>query len=326
MPKSENQKLKLLYIKDFLERNTDDNHGVTVQEIISHLAGRGISAERKSIYNDLSLLEDYLDVVKEKKGTETRYHVASRNFEMVELKILADSVKASKYLPEEKADRIIAKLGGLCSEHEARELKRSLYVPAQSISNNQKIFITIDAIERAIEEGRQLSFAYFKYNEMGQREMVHQGARYKVTPLLLLLDDYYYLVAWDERENKKKHFRVDRMENAMLDDQEATVSDETRVDKTQYKNRHFNMFDGQEYDVVMEFDQALLNSVFDRFGRDHTPIPSGKGRFRWTERVAVCGQFYGWVASFGGKARILGPERVLEEYRDFLNANVDANN
>ena len=325
MAKSEKQKLKLLYIKEFLEKRTDDEHGVTVQDIIAHLATRDIQAERKSIYNDLSLLQDEMDLVKQKEGAETKYRVASRDFDLIELKILADSVKASKYLTEKKADSIIQKLGNLCSDYDSKSLKRSLYVPAQNISNNEKIFITIDAIEQAIEGGKQLSFAYFKYNKNGYKEHLHDGARYLVTPMLLLLDDFYYLVAWDEKENKKKHFRVDRMEQTKVEDMEATVSDSTKENKTEYRNRHFNMFDGQEYDVAMAFDNSLVSAVFDRFGKNYTPVDIDGHSFKWTERVAVCDQFFGWVASFGGMARILGPESVLKQYKEFLIKNLEAN-
>ena len=326
MAKSEKQKLKLLYIKEFLEKRTDDEHGVTVQDIIAHLATRDIQAERKSIYNDLSLLQDEMDLVKQKEGAETKYRVASRNFDLVELQILADSVKASKYLTEKKADNIIMKLGNLCSEYEAKGLKRSLYVPAQNISNNEKIFITLDKIEHAIVGKKQISFTYFKYNKDGVEEMVHDGARYVVSPMLLLLDDFYYLVAWDEKENKKKHFRVDRMVNAIIEETEGSVTVDAESNKTEYKNRHFNMFDGQEHDVVMAFENSLISAVFDRFGKGYTPISIDEKHFKWTERVAVCDQFFGWVASFGGKAKILGPQNVLAQYKEFLIKNLEANN
>lgn len=327
MPKSENQKLKLLYIKRYLEECTDDNHPVTVKDIIAHLATLGVSAERKSIYDDLNLLMDseMLDIVKNRDGNITTYHVASREFELPELKMLADTVEASGYLTDKKVDKLLSKLSGLCSKYEAKELKRSLYVPSRSRSQNETIFITLDEIAKAITEGKQLSFLYTKYDMEGRLQHTHDGKRYTVTPLLNILDDNYYLVAWDEDAGKIKHFRLDRMTACRVEETDATAVSDAELNLEQYSNRHFNMFDGEEYDVTMVFDNRLINAVFDRFGREHTPIPYGEGRFKWTERVAVCGQFYGWVASFGGKARILGPERVLEEYRDFLNANLDAN-
>ena len=129
----------------------------------------------------------------------------------------------------------------------------------------------------------------------------------------------------NKRENKKKHFRVDRMEQTKVENIEATVSDSTKENKTEYRNRHFNMFDGQEYDVAMAFDNSLVSAVFDRFGKNYTPVDIDGHSFKWTERVAVCDQFFGWVASFGGMARILGPESVLEQYKEFLIKNLEAN-
>lgn len=327
MPKSENQKLKLLYIKRYLEEYTDDNHPVTVKDIIAHLASLGVSAERKSIYDDLNLLmeSDMLDIVKNRDGNITTYHVAGREFELPELKMLADTVAASGYLTDKKVDMLLSKLSGLCSKYEAKELKRSLYVPSRSRSQNENIFIILDEIAKAITQGKQLSFLYNKYDMEGRLQHIHDGKRYMVTPLLNILDDNYYLVAWDEDAGKIKHFRLDRMTSCRVEETDATAIPETKLDLEQYSNRHFNMFDGEEYDVTMVFDNRLVNTVFDRFGRDHTPLPYGEGRFKWTQRVAVCGQFYGWVASFEGGAKIVAPTEVVEEYRNFLNANLNAN-
>ncbi len=324
MPKSENQKLKLLYIKKYLEENTDDNHPVTVKDIIDHLASLGISAERKSVYDDLGLLmgSGMLDIVKNREGNTTTYHVAGRDFELPELKVLADTVAASGYLTDKKVNKLLSKLSGLCSKYEAKELKRSLYVPSRSRSQNENIFIILDETAKAINQGKQLSFLYNKYDMQGRLQHTHGGKRYIVTPLIDILDDNYYLVAWDEDACKIKHFRLDRMTSCRVEAADATEIPEKELDLEQYSNRHFNMFDGEEYDVTMVFRNELVNAVFDRFGRDHTPLPYGEGQFKWTQRVAVCGQFYGWVASFEGAAQIVGPAEVVEEYRRFLRENL----
>lgn len=89
MPRSENQKLKLLYLKELFEAQSDEQHILSMQDIVSYLAARGIRAERKSVYGDIACLQEFgMDIVLQ-KGPGGGYFLASRPFELAELKLLA---------------------------------------------------------------------------------------------------------------------------------------------------------------------------------------------------------------------------------------------
>ena len=140
MPRNPYQKLKLLYIKDYLERYSDEEHPVSVRELIAHLEKNGVSAERKSVYDDIECLRDFgLDIVNV-KGKQNGYYLASREFEMPELKLLVDAVAAAKFLTEKKSDAIIKKIAAFAGEHRAGELRRVVYVPNRVRAHNERIF------------------------------------------------------------------------------------------------------------------------------------------------------------------------------------------
>ena len=117
MAKSQNQKLKLLYLVDILERKTDEQHPLNTTQLIEELAKVEVSAERKSIYSDIEYLTQFGFDIISRKGKNAGYALLSREFELAHLKHLVDSVQASKFITEKKADELIKKLESFgCTE------------------------------------------------------------------------------------------------------------------------------------------------------------------------------------------------------------------
>ena len=152
MPKSPNQKLKLLYLMEILLQQTDERHPMTVPEMIAQLAQRGVSAERKSIYGDLEALRTFgLDIVQTKSKT-TGYYVGTRAFETPELKLLVDSVQSSKFITHKKTLALIKKIEGLASIYDAQLLQRQVYVRGRVKSMNESVYYNVDEIADARKE------------------------------------------------------------------------------------------------------------------------------------------------------------------------------
>ena len=192
------KKLKLLYIARFLLERTDEMHTATVKDIIGYLEGLGISAERKAIYDDLALLEEFgMDIVRTKTKTSNLY-LGSREFQLPELKMLVDVVQASPFLTQKKSMELIGKLEHLTSRYQAQELRRQVYVMNRIKSPNEQLYYHIDAISQAINAARQITFRYFDWGLEGERTYRRGGARYEVNPVALCVQRYYYLVAYDE--------------------------------------------------------------------------------------------------------------------------------
>lgn len=322
MAKSANQKLKLLILKDYLLRNSDEKHPVTIPQIIEELGRYDIKAERKSLYDDLEALRVYgLDIVQSRGN----YYVGQRNFETPELKLLVDSIQSSKFITEKKTMSLIKKLEELASMYNAQLLERQVYVRNRVKSMNESVYYNVDSIADAINQDRAIRFKYFEYTVTKERRIRRNGDWYVVSPFALMWDDEnYYMVAWDADAGSLKHYRVDKMlEITALKDARKGKEAFAEVDMAAYAKKTFGMFTGQDRSVRLRFKNILAGAVFDRFGRDVMLIPDGEDHFVVTLDVAVSPQFYSWVFGFGTDVEILSPDDIRERAADLAQQIAD---
>jgi predicted DNA-binding transcriptional regulator YafY len=318
MPKGTNQKLKLLYLMKIMLAKTDDAHSLTMPEILRALESYDVTAERKSIYADFDTLRDLnIDIIGEKRGKTYYYHVASRQFEIAELKLLVDAIQSSKFITEKKSNELIKKLESLTSEQEAKQLQRQVYVIGRIKTMNESIYYNIDEIHSAISRNRQITFQYFKWNVQKKMELRKEGAFYQLSPWALCWDDEnYYMVAFDAIAGKIKHYRVDKMTKiSTINEERAGKEDFKKVNMACYNQKYFGMFGGDIETVKLEFKNDMANVVFDRFGKDIMIIPSSEDHFTVNVTVAVSALFLGWIFALGDNVRILGPTTVREKIK-----------
>lgn len=323
MPRSFNQKLKPFYVMNYLLENTDEEHTVTVNLIIAHLEAQGISAERKSIYSDIEALQVLgVDIERVDSGNYVGYYVASRTFELPELKLLVDSVQSSKFITHKKTASLIKKIEKLASIHEAQLLNRQVFVKNRIKTMNESIYYNVDEIHNGISKNKRIKFLYFEETVSGERNYRHGGAYYVVSPFALTWDDEnYYMVAYDSDARMIKHYRVDKMEK-------ISVTDETRdgleaynaLDMAVYAKKTFGMFTGHEVNVAMRFDNHLVGAVRDRLGRDVFIVADGPDHFTVRADVVVSPQFFAWVCGFGAQAVITGPNEVVKQMKNHVEA------
>ncbi len=312
MPKTMGGKLKLLRLRDILLENTDENNCMSVPQIIDALAVYGISAERKSIYNDLECLEQYgMDIIRMPSG----YCVGKRDFELSELKILVDVIQASRFLTAKKSISLINKIMKLAPKREAETLLRSVVISGRVKAPNEKIYYNVDVIQNAIRLSKKVRFKYCSYAKGFEIEFKRDGADYVVSPVALMWnDENYYLVAYDDESGMLKHYRVDKMEYAEQTDIPRTVCREiTEFDRAEYAKKTFDMFGGDECGVVLSIDKDSLGIFADFFGTDSILIDDGE-RYHASVTVAMSGHFYSWIFGLNGKIKIKGPESVKDGY------------
>jgi predicted DNA-binding transcriptional regulator YafY len=312
MAKSENQKLKIFYILDYLQRNSHQDHPVRATELIEMLQNRhDIRCERKTIYSDIAALQEYGVDIQSIPGKNGGYYIASRNFELPELKLLIDAVQSSRYLTEKKSRELIEKLCTQCNEHDSKLLRRNVLVSGRVKTMNETIYYNVDAIQEAISQNRQITFRYFDWDFGGKRK--YRDKTYKASPYGLCQDnENCYLLAWSERYGVT-HYRVDRMDKITVTDEKRIPCPElTGKALNEHAERHFQMFSGEQTNVKLRFHRSLLNVVIDRFGKDTMLIPDGEDHFVFTVQVAVSPMFLSWVIGFGSKAKVLFPQSVAE--------------
>ena len=317
MPKGENQKLKLLYLKKILLEKTDEEHTLTINDMIDELSKHDITAERKSISDDMQALRQYgLDIVMRKTKTFD-YYIANRDFELPELKLLADAVASSKFITAKKSNMLIKKIENLASNHQAKQLQRQVFVTNRVKTVNEKIYYNVDTIHSGIADNRKISFQYFEYTVDKNKRYRNDGDAYIVSPYALSWDDEnYYLICHYEKHNGISHFRVDKMENIkILDDKRLPFSEHFEFNLAEYTKKVFSMFGGEEETVKLQFDNSLVGVVLDRFGKDVQIEKVDDTHFAARFNVAISPTFLGWIFQFGDKAKILSPVGLVEQMK-----------
>ena len=321
MAKSEGQKLKLLYLKELLEEQSDENHLITTQQMIDYLAAHNITAERKAIYHDIACLQEFGMDILQKPGRNGGYYLASREFELPELKLLVDAVQSSRFLTSKKSMQLIEKLSHMVSVHEAGSLKRQVVVSGRVKTMNESIYYNVDQIHDAIAQNSQIAFHYTEWGLDGQRH--NRPGIYQASPYALIWDDEnYYLVAHSERHGIT-HYRVDKMANIHPTGTKRHIAPEAKNIRTSSYGRNvFGMFSGETTQIRMRFHKSLVGVVIDRFGRDTMLIPDGDEHFIFTMDIAVSPLFLGWLAGFGDRAKILSPQSVIDAYLDLCKPSI----
>lgn len=321
--KGDNQKLKMLYLAKIFSEETDEQHGLEMPAIIAKLSAYGVNADRKTLYMDFEELRRFgLDIVAEKDGRNTIYHLVSRTFELPELKLLVDAVQSSKFITDKKSNELIRKLESLVSKYEAKLLQRQVVISGRIKAMNESIYYNVDKLHEAISADRQIRFLYYQWNVKKEMELRKGGAEYHVSPWGLMWDnENYYLIGYDSADEKIKHYRVDKMLDIEVTDDRREGKDSFKAfDMPKYTNSLFGMFGGEEQPVSIVVKNDLAGVVIDRFGKDIMIIPYDREHFKTTITVAVSPQFFGWIMSFGAGIKIVSPENVVEQMKNEIKA------
>lgn len=320
MAKSTGQKLKLLYIIKILSEETDERHPMPTKELIERLAGYGIGAERKSIYSDMEALRSFgYDILQQDTRNGGGYYLASREFELAELKLLVDAVQSSRFITQKKSRELIGKLEKLTGRQDAGQLQRQVFVAGRVKTENERIYYHVDTLHRAIQENRQITFSYLEWNAAKQLVPRKDGRIYQVSPWALIWqDERYYLAAYDAGNQEIRHYRVDKLADVKICP-ETRVGQEQydKLDLADYTNKTFGMFGGREEMVTLAFPEQLSGVIIDRFGKEIS-LRRVEGRVQARVKVAVSNPFYGWLMGIGKQIEILAPEAVRGEYAEKL--------
>lgn len=319
--KGDNQKLKMLYLAQIFMKESDDDHYLTMADIIRKLAECGVNADRKTIYQDIAELKKFgMDILTSQDGRNYYYYLGSRDFELAELKLLVDSVQSSKFISEHKSRDLIKKIESLASNHDASQLHRQVLIAGRVKTMNESIYYNVDKIHSAINSDRQIRFRYYDWDLEKRMQPRYDGKWYQLSPWALMWDDeMYYLVVYDAKHDKVTHYRVDKMKEIdVLDDAREGKEAFAGFNLADYTKSLFGMYVGDETKVTLECRNYMVGVLIDRFGKDIIIAPVDEDHFRTTVTVAVSTHFLGWIISLGGDVRIVGPESVVEQMKELI--------
>ena len=353
--KKQNQKLKPYLVLQYLLKKTDENHVVSAENIVGYLQETcGIYAERRSIYRDIEEINKAMLVVEEEvdvhmaedmlaESDELKlvvydkhrkgFYVRQRHYDLQDIRLLAESVYAAKFLSKGQADRLADVVCSFASEYQAEKIRHNAFLTDRVKTSNRAVLNSISTINEAMSKEldgiphkpEKISFKYLKYSigDMSQQVERKQGKKYVVSPFKLLINDgNYYLLSFDDEAQEMRTYRVDRMKGVERTGQ-PREGDEVfkEIDLKTYTKRVFSMFGGREERVTILFANNLLDAVVDRFGNDKSTVFYARhddDHFTVTTQVEISNQFYGWVLGFGEDAKILRSEAVVEEFKAYL--------
>lgn len=316
MARSGMQKMKVLLIMKELLEKTDENHPVSVADLVSMLNKNGIMAERKSIYHDIETLRKFGIDIENRREQPSGYYVANRDFELPELKLLVDAVQCAKFITRKKSEELIRKLECLTSKYEAVQLQRQVFVLNRNKTVNENIYYNVDKIHTAISMNAKIRFQYYEWTVLKEMHLRRNGMFYEISPWALTWDDEnYYMVGYDNMGKMIKHYRVDKMTNLeMLKVPREGKKLFARFDLADYSQKIFGMFGGEEKKVKLLCKNELAGVIIDRFGKDIPFYPQGKDHFSIIVQVNVSPQFFGWIFALGDSIKIEAPCDVEEQF------------
>ena len=319
MSRGTNQKFKFTYLMKIMQQKTDDEHSLTMPQIMEELEKYDVTAERKSIYADFQDMTDKfgVEIIKEQIGRETYYHVGAREFELAEVKLLIDAIQSSKFITQTKSRELITKIKNFVSEHQAKQLQRQVYINDRVKTMNESVYYNVDDIHTAINQNKKIRFKYYKWDINKKLVPRHNGDWFVVSPWALTWDDEnYYMVAFDNLDHKIKHYRVDKMMRISIEEEQRNGKEAFKnFDMAEYSKATFGMYQGQKTKVKIRFANYMCGVFIDRFGKDISFQPIDDEHSEFHVDVNVSPQFFGWIFSLGKDVKVVGPEEVVEELR-----------
>jgi len=321
MSRGTNQKFKFTYLMRIMLELTDDEHGLTLNEILEELEKYDVTAERKSIYADFQDMTDLfgIEIIKEQVGREIYYHVGAREFELAEVKLLIDAIQSSKFITQAKSRDLINKVKSFVSVYQAGQLQRQVFINDRVKTMNESVYYNVDDIHTAINSNSKIKFKYYKWDIEKKLVPKHNDEWITVSPWALIWDDEnYYLLAFDDWDGKIKHYRVDKMMKISVVDEKRSGKELFKTfDLARYSRSTFGMYGGRECLVRIRIANSMCGVFIDRFGKDMTFFPVDDEHSEFSVTVNVSPQFFGWIFGLGPDVQIVGPDDVVEELKEY---------
>ena len=318
-------RIRLVKILEILRQETDEDNPMPTYTLIKKLAEQGIECDRRTLYRDIQVLNEYGYEVMCKRAISNEYYVVDRSFDIPELRILLDAVQAASFITPKKTEVLIDKIADLAGSHRAEVLKKNIMRFNITKHTNEAIYYNVNEIERAIMEGKKVSFFYFDYNAHGDRVFRKDKKRYYINPYAMLIsNDNYYLIGYNDFYKNFLHFRIDRMTETRISHYDIVESEEIdKFDLAKHYRQLFGMYSGDEETVKLSFDKSLIDVVIDKFGEIVELTPQSDGSVETEVDVQVSPQFIAWVNSFGNKMKVISPKKVVDKIKSALQSALE---
>lgn len=317
------KKLKTLLVFKYIDEFSDEAHPLSTSQLIEMLANDGIKCERKSIYADVKTLKEIgYDIVSIKSPTNGGFFMASRKFEIPEVRLLIDAVTSAGFITPKKTQGLVEKLESLVSKNQANSIVTQVYIDPNTKCDNEEIYYIIDALHTAIKEKKKVKFFYKRRNIDVENRKNYTEKTFTVSPYALIWkEDHYYLLCNNQKYDNIMNLRVDRIRKVQTLDEPVRPMNEVSeykevFDVADYSSKMFNMFSGASDKVRIMCDLELREQIMDRFGAKVPLLAYDSTHFETTVEVAVSDGLVSWLMSFGNKAKVLEPQYLADAVKE----------
>ena len=323
------QKVKLLKLYEFLRKETDEQHPVSRRNLCDKLNEMGISSNVRTLSLDIKVLQDNgFEVMSFMKNGERFFYIPEQELSVPEIKILIDAVQAASFVTDRKTSDLVEKVAAIGGSHQAEIMKKNIVRFNTRKHSNESILYNVDHIEEAIIRRKKISFNYFHYSENAERIYVTTDTgkkkRYRVDPVALVFnEDNYYLMAYSSRHPERTaNYRVDRMDSVeVIEDSDMSEEAISKISGvSEYTEQAFKMFSGKTVHVLLQFERSVTDPIIDKFGENVTTMSVDETKCIAAVDVQISPTFFGWIAQFGGKVKIVSPKNLITQYREHLMA------
>ncbi len=312
------QKLKLLYIIEILKKYTDEEHPMNANELCDLLEQKGVSAERKAIYNDIEMLIYYgWDIIKT-RVPKSGYFLGSREFELPEIYLLADAVRSADFITIKKTRELLNKIESFLSVHQAAKNQKTVYVSPRYKCKNEAIYYNIDTINMAVENALKIKVTYLKRWLSDDKKIKTAEKEIVISPYATLWEsDRYYLVGNNEKYDNLIHLRIDRIKSVEITKEKvrpfSEVSDYTdSFDVADYAAKTFNMFGGEEATIELKCKKERLEQIIDRFSDEISVCKLTEDTFSFSTEVIISDGLIAWLLQFGSDIEVVSPKNLRD--------------
>ncbi len=321
MKQDKSNKIRLLKIWEILKQESDEDNYISSKDIMEKLGEMGIECDRRTLYDDIDVLNDfgYEVLVEKQPGKANMYYVVDRTFDVPELRILMDAVQAASFVTPKKTKLFLEKIADLGGSSRAEILKKNIVNFDTSKHSNEEIFYSVDEIERGILSGKKVSFLYFEYNTKKEKVYRKNKKRYVVNPCATIFsNDNYYLVAYNEKYDSINAYRIDRMDKVRVEEEKKINPPKDKFDLKRHKVEVFDMFTGETKRVRIWFDKQVIDPVMDKFGETIRIAEIDENTAEIMVDVQISERFLAWVCSFAEKMWIKGPEEIVVQVKEYI--------
>lgn len=355
--KRDHQKLKSYIVLDYLMKQSDEEHTISAKDIIDYLMDDcGIETERRSIYRDIDeinkvlyMLENDCSIQEAEEaiddpefGDEEKFivydanrkgfYVRQRRYSAEDIRLLAECVYAARFIDDKRAKKLANVAASLVSQWQAESILHDVFLVDRAKTSNKEVYYSVSTINQAMSRGsreaphkpEKITFKYQKYSIEDVTKTIdrRKGSLYKVSPYRLLINDgNYYMLAFDDKSQEMRTYRVDRMK-AVTPAGEPREGEEAfkalDLDFESFTQRVFGMIGGERHHITLRCINPLLDTMIDRFGTKAAHYSKADEKhFTVMTEVELSDQFSSWLCGFGNRVKIMEPE-LAEKFTAYL--------